>query len=618
MLKFSNLSILWKILCLFGLLSACSIGGAVYATNRMRSIDNSYGDLLDGFGRANLAIARANRNLVYIDRSIYRLLAETEAARKQEAAGEATDSLGFFQKQIKSATQALPEEKSAIAEIGQRVGDIMSGECADVLRLGASVDAADGKAAYDRMRAICDPALNKAMLDISALTNRLLKASDAASDATLELTNSTITASYFYLIGALVVLAGLAVSLARYGIAMPIRAIVETLDRLSHGETDTRIPGADRADEVGMMARAAVRFRDQSQETLRIRQQAADAAGANADAARREQEEKARAAATLAEVVAELGRALKALASGDLAVRIETLFAGAYAQLRENFNEAVDRLGASIGEVVASARAIEEGAHGILSAADELAESAQRQTVTVEETSFAVMDLSGVVNRTADASTRTKDIITSTKDEVTSSMDVVNGAERAIETISESSSRIGAIIGVIDEIAFQTNLLALNAGVEAARAGDAGRGFAVVASEVRALAQRSAEAAKEIKSLVSESADKVTSGVELVKASGAAFDRIRSQVAVIDGGIADIAGQAVFQAQSLKQVNIALSEIDGSTQTYGALANRARQSCQSLSEAAVQLMRNVGRFHLGEASEDNDAEPEGAMRRRAA
>ena len=614
MLKFSNLSILWKILCLFGLLSACTVGGAVYATSRMRSIDSSYGDLLDGFGRANLAIARANRNLVYIDRSIYRVLAETEAARKQEAAGEASDSLGYFQKQIKAATQALPEEKSAIGDIGQRVGEIMAGECADVLKLGAAANAADNKNAYERMRAACDPALNKAMVDISALTNRLLKASDAASDATLELTNRTIRESYLYLLGAIVVLAGLAASLARYGIAVPIRAIVETLERLSHGETDTVIPGADRADEVGMMARAAVRFRDQSQESLRIRQQAADAAAVVADAARREQEEKARASAALAAVVDELGRALKALASGDLAVRIETLFAGSYAQLRDNFNEAVDGLGAAIGQVVSSARAIEEGSRDILSAAEELAQSSQRQAATVEESSAAVMDLSGVVNKTADASTRTKDIITATKGEVTSSMNVVRETERAIETISGSSSKIGAIIGVIDEIAFQTNLLALNAGVEAARAGDAGKGFAVVASEVRALAQRSADAAKEIKTLISESADEVTNGVELVKASGAAFDRIRSQVAVIDGGIADIAGQAVFQARSLRQVNVALTEIDGSTQMYASLANQARQSCQSLSEAAEQLMRNVGRFRLSEGDDEGAAEHDEAGR----
>ena len=145
--------------------------------------------------------------------------------------------------------------------------------------------------------------------------------------------------------------------------------------------------------------------------------------------------------------------------------------------------------------------------------------------------SAAIKDLSDAVSRTADASTKTKDIITSAKVEATQSIGVVRETERAIERIKGSSDKIGAIIGVIDEIAFQTNLLALNAGVEAARAGEAGRGFAVVASEVRALAQRSAEAAKEIKALILQSAGEVAKGVSLVKATGSAFDRIKGQIA---------------------------------------------------------------------------------------
>ena len=173
--------------------------------------------------------------------------------------------------------------------------------------------------------------------------------------------------------------------------------------------------------------------------------------------------------------------------------------------------------------------------------------------------------------------------------EANESIGVVREAEHAIERIMGSSEKIAAIIGVIDEIAFQTNLLALNAGVEAARAGEAGRGFAVVASEVRALAQRSADAAKEIKNLISHSAGEVARGVELVKATGSAFDRIKGQIAAIDGGIADIAGQAVDQSDALKQVNIAIAEIDQTTQHNAAMSEETTAACQSLSKECERL-----------------------------
>ena len=153
---------------------------------------------------------------------------------------------------------------------------------------------------------------------------------------------------------------------------------------------------------------------------------------------------------------------------------------------------------------------------------------------------------------------------------------------------------------MIDEIAFQTNLLALNAGVEAARAGESGRGFAVVATEVRALAQRSADAAKEIKELISKSSAEVANGVELVGATGEAFDRIKDQISVIDGGIADIAGQAIDQSSTLKQVNTAMGEIDQTTQQNAAMAEQATAACQSLAQESARLANMVAEFIVGE------------------
>ena len=347
-----------------------------------------------------------------------------------------------------------------------------------------------------------------------------------------------------------------------------------------------------------MMARAALHFRDQNVETLRVRQRAADAANAEAERVARDREDKLRAAAELAELVRQLGKALQELARGDLTIRLDGNFSGPYAQLRDDFNGAVERLGATISSVVVSANVIRGGSLKILGASEDLAQRADRQASTLEESSTAMHELASAVSQTADASTRTKDIISTAKNEASGSIDVVRETEKAIEQIKGSSERIGAIIGVIDEIAFQTNLLALNAGVEAARAGETGRGFAVVASEVRALAQRSANAAKEIKDLISHSADEVARGVDLVKATGVAFDRIKTQVSVIDGGIADIAGQAVDQSNTLKQVNLALAEIDQSTQQNASMAEEATDACRSLTEQCTQLADMVGRFRV--------------------
>ena len=274
--------------------SAVTIGAAVHSTNDKCCIDDRHGDLLDGFGKANLAMARANRNLVYIDCPFYRLLAETAADKKKDANPEALDAVAFFQRQIRAAMKALTDEAGDIDAFGKRLEGVMNEDCADVLRPGLSMAPADGAAAPHKRRERCDPALNKAIVDISALTNKRIKYSHAASDRKLEVTNHKIPDTHILIFGALFVNGLLAALMARGGITRPIRAIAATLDKLSRGQMDTEIPAVRRRDEVGMIAKAALSIRDQSQETLRIPQSAA--ASDDVACADRDREEKAPAA----------------------------------------------------------------------------------------------------------------------------------------------------------------------------------------------------------------------------------------------------------------------------------------------------------------------------------
>jgi methyl-accepting chemotaxis protein len=205
-------------------------------------------------------------------------------------------------------------------------------------------------------------------------------------------------------------------------------------------------------------------------------------------------------------------------------------------------------------------------------------------------------------------------VVSQAKTDAEHSGAVVREAVSAMAEIETSAQQISQIIGVIDEIAFQTNLLALNAGVEAARAGDAGKGFAVVASEVRALAQRSAEAAKEIKALISASSQQVDKGVNLVGETGKALERIVTQVAQINGVVAEIAASAQEQATGLQQVNTAVNQMDQVTQQNAAMVEESTAASHALAQETEELARLIGRFEVGEEAKVQALAPRRATR----
>jgi len=300
-----------------------------------------------------------------------------------------------------------------------------------------------------------------------------------------------------------------------------------------------------------------------------------------------------------AEAVKAVGEALSRLAGGDLSARVDGDLAPDFQSLKIDFEKAVGALDAAMQAVEHSAAGIRSGADEIARSAEALSERTEQQAATLEQTAAAVEELTSAVGRTAQGAREVASRVDEASTEAERSGDVVSRAAEAMTKIEAQSQQVNQILGVIDEIAFQTNLLALNAGVEAARAGDAGKGFAVVAQEVRALAQRSAEAAREIKSLITESSRQVGEGVELVGQTGEALRGIVDKVGGIGALVTAIAASASEQASALGQVNSAVNQLDQVTQRNAAMVAQSTEATQALRVEASDLSDRVGAFRLG-------------------
>lgn len=427
-------------------------------------------------------------------------------------------------------------------------------------------------------------------------------------------------------------------------IASSIRIMSRSMEQIAEGKLDSFDENQRQARELRGMGQALGIFQRNARANIALeaaaqrerqlreaeqRRAAADALAherdrlAAAEAAERERKRSADVAIASERhiVTATFGLALSRLAQRDLTSRISGEVPEAYAELRDDFNRAMAAIEEAIDGVRATTDSIASGTREIASASDTLARRAEQQATSLEESVAALTELSNTVSTTAQSSTKTKDIITAARNDANETMEILSRTVAAMQSIRGSSHQISQIINVIDEIALQTNLLALNASVEAARAGEFGRGFAVVAAEVRALAQRAAAAAKEIASLISRSTREVETGAELVGATGAALDRIVSQVTLIDTGIADIAIRSLDQAAMIKQVNTAIADVDQSTQQNAAVAEQTTAACRSMAEESAILARAVGTFvtsrpsYGGTAAADDRA---GRPRRQAA
>ncbi len=336
---------------------------------------------------------------------------------------------------------------------------------------------------------------------------------------------------------------------------------------------------------------------DQSGKVFKLIEIAADITDAeqqvrSADARREEMEAQQQL------VVNALRDGLSNLADGNLALSMNDPFPENYEGLRSDFNSAVGQLREVLGLVVETSANIRNGASEISQASDDLSRRTESQAATLEQTAAAMDELTESVKSASDGAGEADRVVRDAREKAEASGLVVVDAVNAMSEIEKSSLQISQIIGVIDDIAFQTNLLALNAGVEAARAGEAGRGFAVVASEVRALAQRSSEAAKEIKQLISTSSRFVENGVDLVGQAGEALKTIVTSVTEISSLVSEIASSSKEQATGLTEINSGVTMLDQVTQQNAAMVEESTAASHSLRQEAEGLTELVGRFRI--------------------
>jgi methyl-accepting chemotaxis protein len=437
--------------------------------------------------------------------------------------------------------------------------------------------------------------------EINRDLSKIVDANGKGADARAQASQERGEVARMMLIGGSALVLTLVFALS-FAVLWPLRRaigrITEATKRLSVGDLNVNLDALKRGDELGGIVTSLVVFKDnQAQlEEARRRQNMSEEEAAEerrrADEVRKAHEEAQRL------VVDEIANGLDRLSQGDLTHRITAEFPGEYRKLRDDFNAALAKLGETMAVIAANTGAMQSGAGEISQAADDLSRRTEQQAASLEETAAALDEITATVKKTAAGATNARETVTTAKADAERSGKIVSEAIAAMGQIEQSAKEISQIIGVIDEIAFQTNLLALNAGVEAARAGEAGKGFAVVASEVRALAQRSAEAAKEIKTLISASSQQVGSGVELVGQTGKALERIVTQVAEITGIVNEIAASAQEQATGLNQVNSAVNEMDSVTQQNAAMVEQSTAASHALAREAADLQRLVSTFRV--------------------
>jgi len=597
MMKLPALSVSTKLYALFALLAALTVALAVTAVVSARR----HAALADDFQAAFMGAQNVQKvnSLIYAvvmeSRGVYMSSDIPTAKKFGDGLLKFVDQIGAIVKDWQKVVH--PNEAAQFEAFAKRIAQFQDFR-RELVRRALEINPAAGRewGDNDANRSV-RTALNN---DVGTLAQLYADRSQRIYDEIDRGINTTaILMAVFGSIAVLV--AGCGAWIICRAVARPLAEISRTTAAVAAGAYDLHIPYGERHDEIGDVARSVLVFRDAAVEKERLRTERAKERERVEAERRKAAELEAEAAAKQADVVRALAEGLGHLAQGDLTFRLDQQFTDAYRQIQDDFNTAIAQLEETIRAIAASTREVASTAAEIASSTTSLSQRTEEQAAGLEQTSASMEEISTTVRKNAENAQQANTFAAGTRAVADRSGAVVAQAVGAMARIEESSHKIGDIISVIDEIARQTNLLALNAAVEAARAGEAGRGFAVVASEVRSLAQRSSQAAKGIKDLITNSSGQVQEGVELVNKAGASLSEIVTSIKKVAEIVAEIAAASAEQSSGLEQVNGALTEMDEVTQQNSPLVEQNAAAAKALERQSQAMDRRVSFFRLDDA-----------------
>ena len=569
-----------KILALVIMVAGVGFSLALFGSNALTRITDQYADVVEVRMPVSTEMARVNRQMSDMAYAAYRALTYDGASRvTQQASGiEQTNYEGALGL-IESSEKRQPDLKPQLDSFRDRLSKIHE-LTAKAIQLGQRNDNDNARA----LLAEADPLIAALGADLVKFNNQVIADSKSTSDALGE--QSSNTSMTMLVVSVLAIIAAIAVSIfvSRSGITQPLSRLQDTMRKLAEGNNRVDVPGIDRGDELGAMAKTVLVFRDAAQA-----QEAAAAAKAIADA-----EQKM--------VVDTLGQNLGELARGDLTAEIRQDFPADYAALKANFNEALTSLRTLIGSVMESTASIQTGSTEIAQASEDLARRTEANAASLEETSAAVTQMDQRLRAMAASAGRTVERADGAISTVSGGRSIADEAVQAMTRVADSAKGIDSVIEGLDKIAFQTRVLAMNAAVEAGRAGEAGRGFAVVADLVSALAMRAEEEAGRARDQLTATQTDIVAAVEMVEKVDGALMNISSDVGEVHTLLAEMANDNAAQSTAITQISTAIGTMDQSTQQNAAMVEETSAAARNLNTEVSALSEQAGRFTVGNAT----------------
>jgi methyl-accepting chemotaxis protein len=566
-----------KILGLLLMLGLITLGVSFYGSRALMNTDADYAVLVDTKLPITTKLARVNRLGSQMLYASYRVMTYPAGSAAGRAAAE--EERASYESAIKALDEVKQLDPGLAAEITTIRGtfeEIHKG-AVEAIRHGSRDE-------NDAARVILADLDTKAL----AMAAELIKANDqriadaqAFSDDLSASASSTSTTMLVVSLIAIAVAIGIGLLVSRLGITAPIANLQARMKTLAEGNNAADVPGTDRGDEIGAMAKAVLVFREAA-----VEKEKSDAAKKISDA---EQQR----------VVSTLEVNLSKLAQGDLTSEINEAFSPAYESVKVNFNAAVSELRNLIGTVMESAVTIRTGSSEIAEASEALARRTEANAASLEETSAAVSQMNGRLKATAEAAGRTVERADGTIVTVSNGRSTADEAVQAMTRVADSAKGIDSVIEGLDKIAFQTRVLAMNAAVEAGRAGEAGRGFAVVADLVSALAMRAEEEAGRARDQLTATQTDIVAAVEMVQKVDSALADISGDVGEVHKLLGEMATDNQAQSTAIAQISVAIGTMDQSTQQNAAMVEETSAAARNLSGEVAALSEQASKFNVG-------------------